>query len=167
MTHLCLAGSSLFVGVRFDEHPGVNAILRDPKNLCVVLYPGKDSINIEEKDRQAGGLAVAEDRRLVVFVIDGTWPCAKKMLERSPRIAVLPRISFTSTKLSEYKIRKQPREYCLSTVEAVHRVLEILEPSLDASNLLLVFREMVNAQLGFSKRGHIRRTQGSAEISAH
>jgi DTW domain-containing protein YfiP len=143
-------------GEKFDDHPTVNEILNDPRKTCMVLYPGPDSVNIEERLPDQMTSAKECGRNVVIFVIDGTWPCAKRMLKKSPRLASLPRLSFSSTKLSQYRIRKQPRSYCLSTVEAVHRVLQILEPQLDASNLLIVFQELVKAQIEFAKLNQAR-----------
>jgi DTW domain-containing protein YfiP len=157
LTHLCLTNSRIITGATFNEHSSVKELLADPKKVCFVLYPGPKSINIEEQIPVQMIEAKQHGRQVVVFVIDGTWPCAKRMLRKSTILHSLPQISFHPTKTSEYQIRKQPESYCLSTVEAVHRVLGILEPSLDASNLLHVFRELVKTQLSFSGVGPFRR----------
>src|SRR5688500_6360293 len=46
MAHLCVLNSDLFVGTDFTEHEGVNALLSDPNNYPVVLYPGSKAINL-------------------------------------------------------------------------------------------------------------------------
>jgi DTW domain-containing protein YfiP len=52
--------------------------------------------------------------------------------------------------------------HCLSTIESIHRVLEILEPKLDAENLLHVFRQMVKRQLDYAEREQIRITESTS-----
>jgi DTW domain-containing protein YfiP len=157
MTHLCLTNSRIICGVNYSNHPSVQQILQDPKKVCFVLYPGPNSVNVEDQLPPEMIEAKQQGLQVVVFVIDGTWASAKRMLRLSKNIQALPRISFYPTKTSEYQIRKQPESYCLSTVEAVHRVLGILEPTLDASNLLHVFRELVKTQLTYSGVGPFRR----------
>jgi len=40
LTHLCLADSELHMGIGFDEHAAVQALIRDPANFPMLLYPG-------------------------------------------------------------------------------------------------------------------------------
>jgi DTW domain-containing protein len=39
----------------------------------------------------------------------------------------LPKICFTPTELSRFRIKRQPFEYCVSTIEAVHHLLEVMD----------------------------------------
>jgi DTW domain-containing protein YfiP len=89
------------------------------------------------------------DKNWVIFVIDGTWFLAKKMLKRNPTITSLPQICFTPKVASQYRIRLQPHPYCLSTIEAVHHLISLLEPEINPDNLLEVFCGMVNRQLSY------------------
>jgi DTW domain-containing protein YfiP len=93
----------------------------------------------------------------VVFVIDGTWACAKTMVSRSRNLMSLPQICFTPARTSEYQFRRQPHALCLSTIEAVHQILEILEPEVDPSPLIELFRNMVKKQVTYTKLGVFRR----------
>ena len=77
------------------------------------------------------------------------------MLRDSKNLQKLQHISFDSNKLSEFKIKEQPEDYCLSTIESTLCVLEILN-SLDLENIdindldkfLNPFKNMVDYQLG-------------------
>ena len=146
-----LLNSEIIVGIDFTLNAKVNAILADPENYCMVLYPGEKSLNISRDDigplmetRKAG-------RKLVVFLIDGTWRCAKKMMTLSLNIRSLPRISFTATHESIFYIKEQPEAYCLSTLESIHhflgeadrRGLESL-PGKPHDNLIEVFKSMID-----------------------
>ncbi len=146
-----LKNSEIIVGIDFTLHTEVNAILADPGNLCMVLYPGDRSLNIS-RDEIAPLIETRDlGRKLVVFLIDGTWRCAKKMMTLSLNIRSLPRISFTATHESIFYIKEQPEPYCLSTLESIHhflceadrRGLERL-PGRPQDNLILVFQSMID-----------------------
>ncbi|MGZ3789462.1 MAG: tRNA-uridine aminocarboxypropyltransferase [Bacteriovorax sp.] len=151
---ICLASllnSQLITGIDFSDDCEVNALIKDPNNYCMVLYPGERSLNISTDD--VSSLKELNGKRLVVFLIDGTWPCAKKMMRLSKNINTLPRISFTATHESLFLIKEQPAEYCLSTLESIHfflsecerRGLESLDKKQD--NMLDVFKSMVDFQI--------------------
>jgi DTW domain-containing protein YfiP len=124
LTHLCLANSEIHMGMGFDEDEAVQELINDPRNCCVLLYPGPQARNLS-----AGSLSAAElgDRRLVVFLIDATWGGARKILRHSPSLQRLPRIMFTPSAPSRFVIKQQPHENCLSTLEATHELLTALE----------------------------------------
>lgn len=150
MAHLCLSNSLLFEGVGFRDDERVNALLRDPQYYPVLLYPGKTSVPVSE-------LAPPSDRRLLVFVIDSTWNLAKTVLNRSPNLAALPQIFFVPDRPSNFKIRRQPHPNCLSTIEAIHYLLEKWSPGREEHGYLIhAFDKMVERQLSFPKsRRHL------------
>lgn len=129
LTHLCLANSAIHMGIGFDTHEEVQAILRDPKNFPVLLYPAPDALNLSERDpaREQAFAAELGDRQLVVFLLDATWALGRKMLKLSPSLQRLPRIMFTPSTPSRYVIKQQPHPACLSTLEATHELLVALE----------------------------------------
>ncbi len=126
LTHLCLTESVIRMGIGFDDHDEVQSLIRDPHNLAVLLYPGPEARNLS-----TGGLTATDlgGRRLVVFLLDATWSCARKMLRLSPSLQRLPRIMFTPAGRSRYVIKQQPQDGCLSTLEATHELLLALERS--------------------------------------
>lgn len=126
LTHLCLTRSEIHMGIGFDEHEAVQALIADPANHTVLLYPGPQARNLSRGDLSPAELGT---RRLVVLVLDGTWSCARKMLKLSPSLQRLPRIMFTPTSPSRFVIKQQPQEGCLSTLEATHELLLALERS--------------------------------------
>lgn len=120
LTHLSLPNSEIHVGIDFSNHKRVNALIDDPENDCYILYPGENSIRLNDTS------VVREGRRTVIFIIDSTWACSKKMLRLSKNLHPLPRVSFEHAELSRFKIKHQPKEYCLSTIESTRCVLELL-----------------------------------------
>jgi DTW domain-containing protein YfiP len=157
LAYLCVENSRLIHGMAFDADPAVAFLLESPLHYCVVLFPGESALNIDdEKEELFRRTAEARDRTLVVFVIDGTWSQAKGMLRRSPRLAALPRVSFTPKEPSGYRVRRQPAPACLSTVEAVYRVVQALEPTPKAENLLEIFAKIVEKQVECAARPRLR-----------
>ncbi len=158
IAHLCLEGSRLLWGAEFGENAEVMRLLADPTHHGVVLFPGNASLNLSE----AGAVAQVAPpalggRELLVFVIDGTWDCARSMINRSPNLRRLPRICFNPRQKSIYGFRRQPRPECLSTLEAVDELLRILEPGLDSQILMRLFKSMVEKQLSWQVPGQKRR----------
>ncbi len=126
LTHLCLKHSEIHMGVSFDEHEEVQALIHDPCNLAVLLYPGEHARNLSNGDLRADELGRST---LVVFLLDATWACARKMLRLSPSLQSLPRIMFTPSAPSRYVIKQQPQDGCLSTLEATHELLLAMDHS--------------------------------------
>jgi DTW domain-containing protein YfiP len=149
LTHLCLADSAIHVGVGFDEHEAVQALIRDPKNFPVLLYPTRGARDLSRGELPAAEL---EGRRLVVFLLDATWRLVRHMWRDSPSLQRLPRIMFSNAAPSRYVIKRQPEAGCLSTLEATHELLVALERSgLDRypqpDQLLGLFQRMQEVQL--------------------
>ena len=153
LTHLFLKNSKLIVGGSFDQDEEVNAILNNPDLFSVVLYPGTDSISIESETIPNG------DKTLVIFVIDGTWAQAKTMLRRSPKLNLIPKICFHPTTPSLYTVRRQPHAYCLSTIEATQRLIQILDPKAPSQALIQIFTRLVDFQIECGKRNELREAQ--------
>ena len=139
MASRCLRGSSVVVGTHVDADPAVRRVLADPVRAPVLLWPGADALD----------LATAPPRGPIsLLVVDGTWSTAKKLLRLNPAIAALPRYAIAPTSPSEYRIRREPRAECLSTIEALATALGVLEGDPEAYRAMLdPFRAMVDHQL--------------------
>lgn len=149
LTHLCLPNSEIRCGVSFEDDQDLQAMLRDPANFSVLLYPGVSALNLSKGQLTSEALG---GRRLLVLLLDGTWSCARKMLRLSPSLQRLPRIMFTPGSPSRFLIKQQPQEGCLSTLEATHELFLALQQSgLDdyslPSQLLELFDRMQKFQI--------------------
>lgn|GEM_PF-187970 len=108
---------------------------------AAILYPSADAEELESLS--------ASDVPGEIVVLDGTWHHAKTLLRDLPALQKLRRVRFCPPAPSEYRIRKEPREDYLSTVESVAHVLKIIEPEtpgLDGLNRC--FRHLVDLNLG-------------------
>jgi DTW domain-containing protein YfiP len=122
MTHLTLENSLLLEGMDFTHHPIVNGLLRDQSNAGVVLFPAKQAITLTP-ETPAHTLFPA-DKQAVVFLLDGTWQHARKIRRLSKNLHPLPTIALAPIAPSAFRVRKQPRAGCLSTLEAAHAILD-------------------------------------------
>ena len=152
ITHASLPNSEILWDVSFTENKRVNELIADETKHCVLLYPG-EAKNVSEGEFLPQDI---QHKELVVFLLDGTWACAKKMLKLSENLQTLPRLMFTPTKRSEFYIKQQPHEWCLSTIESTYQFLEALslcglEDKKDWKPLLTPFYQLQEFQVACSQ----------------
>jgi len=124
LAHLALENSEIVPGIDFSKSPRIQELLEDQRFRPTILYPGQTSKNISSF---AAEDLTSEGKQLLVFVVDGSWTAAKKMMKLSGNLHRLPRISISSGRPSRFVIKHQPNDQCLSTIEAIHRLLTGLE----------------------------------------
>ena len=135
---------------RLTLHVMVNGV--EQSRLLQTAVPGPRSVDISG----GGDVFPRSEKKLTVFVIDGTWATARKMVRLSTNLHALPRICFTPPAPSNFRVRKQPKAECYSTIEAIHHTIELLGESRGFpvaerghDHLLRVFDWMVTRQLEF------------------
>jgi DTW domain-containing protein YfiP len=126
MAHLCLANSALFEGVDFSDDDRVNRVINDPANYPILLHLSRFSINLSRLTWSERQTLIPSDRKVVIFVLDGTWKSVRKMIRLSKNLARLPMVCFEPPTPSAYRIRREPRPQCYSTIEAIHQVIDLL-----------------------------------------
>lgn len=142
-------------GSELDLDPLFLKLISDPGIVPLLLFPGPLAFNLSRAPTEDWQELVPETKRPLFIVIDGTWTQARAMLRRSKVLSALPRVSFDSTQRSEYGFKIQPHPACLSSVEGVHRVIEILAsrgwsklpPERAHDRMIEIFRAMVRFQL--------------------
>lgn len=156
MSHLCLMNSHLIMGQDYSADKRVNELIEDPERYPVILYPGRQSTNLSLLNDSEKASLFPKNKKLTIFVIDGTWATARRTIRQSKNLSPLPRISFSPEKPSNFRVRKQPDPLCYSTIEAIHQVIELVGPSQgfaassrEHDKLLYVFDKMVERQLEF------------------
>ncbi|XP_073843210.1 DTW domain containing 2 [Musca autumnalis] len=110
-------------------------ILKSPNSL--LLYPSKNSVpleNIRQQVEQSGGEGVGP---FTLVLIDGTWPQAKAMYASSPMLHNMRQVKLIAVGTSDYIIRTQPTEGCLSTLETAAQSLAVLENRPELRSLLV------------------------------
>ena len=146
MASLCLPNSELHVGVSWEGSAELDRALSDPARPAVLLYPGEGARNVSTHPPSGP---------VTLVVVDGTWWQARKLVRQNPRLAALPRYAFVPLAPTEYRIRKEPQETYVSTIEALVHVLSVLEGDAARFEALLVpFRAMIDAQIEHQRRLH-------------
>jgi DTW domain-containing protein YfiP len=98
---------TLVRGIAFDK-PAILDLF--PNTTLAVLFPRGPAV-------PANPIRLSE--ATTVIVLDGTWSEAKKIYRENTWLAALPHVSLSPFLRSRYRIRKQPRPECLSTIEAL------------------------------------------------
>lgn len=147
ITNISLSNCELYVGIDFSNHKRVNELIENENYDSYVLYPGEDSIKLNKE-------SIETSKKSLIFIIDSTWPCSKKMLRLSKNLQKLKKVSFEHDKSSQFKIKTQPNQYCLSTIESTlcvieqlnkHNIENIEQKKLDS--FLEPFNKMVDYQV--------------------
>ena len=149
MTKLQLQNSEVIVGVDFSNNKRVNEILSKAKGSSFLLYPGKDNFNLStSKPSETSSLMGTHPN---LFILDGTWPCARKMLKLSKNLQKLRRVSFDDKIKSKFIIKQQPASLCLGTIESTYTVLNLLNEAgveqCETKGFLTPFEKMIEYQV--------------------
>ena len=104
-----------------------------------LLYPRPNAKVLSE-------LSPAE-RPTGLLVLDGTWSHAHRLYRDNPWLQTLPHVRLNPQAPSRYRLRKEPKAHCLSTLDSVVQALHALEPDTEGlPGLLQAFDSMIDAQ---------------------
>lgn len=83
-----------------------------------------------------------------LLVIDGTWHTARSLFRDKAWLQRLPQVRISPAAPSRYRIRREPREDFVSTLEAIVQALQVIEPETEGfEGLLAAFDSMIDDQL--------------------
>jgi DTW domain-containing protein len=119
-----------------------------------VLYPGPDAQLLSDVPVDA--------RPAQLIILDGTWHHAKTLMRDISALHELPRYCLEPAAPSTYRIRKEPSESAVSTLEATVEALRVLEPETQGiDQLLTAFDRMIDDQVKHPGQiGRLRRSTG-------
>jgi DTW domain-containing protein YfiP len=120
-----------------------SAIRAQLPERSALLYPTSDA-------RELATLPV-EDHPHHLVILDGTWFHAKKIYDAHRWLRDLPQLRLTPTEPSRYRIRPEPRQSYVATLEAIVYALRLLEPQTPGlDGLLRSFVAMVDWQAAYT-----------------
>ncbi|XP_041088717.1 tRNA-uridine aminocarboxypropyltransferase 2 [Polyodon spathula] len=121
----------VLVGRRFseDRYPELASVCKSPGTL--ILYPGSDAENLEELELNSSAAPYN------IIIIDGTWSQAKDMFLRNPLFHLPKQVQLKTSLSSQYVIRTQPTNTCLSTLECAAIALSIMEKNDSIQEVIL------------------------------
>jgi DTW domain-containing protein YfiP len=115
---------------------------RDTPPRTGVLYPGAGAAPLDAM--------VGDERPEQLIVLDGTWSHAHALYRENAWLRALPHYELRPAEPSRYRIRKEPKAQCISTIESIVCALEILEPETEGlAHILRVFDSMIDDQIRF------------------
>lgn len=110
---------SIYKGKKFPgKHKELEDILKRPDTL--LLYPSAQAVEIKS-------LLLDSNRSYSLVIIDGTWPQAKAIYTGNSILHGMKQVKLVTSKISNYTIRTQPADGCLSTLETVAEALSEIE----------------------------------------
>lgn len=125
--------------VRPDKEGKFTFVLDEMKSPGL-LFPGPGATDLA---------AIPEEQRPGELVLlDGTWGDVRKLYKHNPWLETLPRYSLHPEVPSRYRIRREPNDQSISTIEAIVQSLGILEPETPGVQTLIhVFENMIDHQI--------------------
>ena len=127
-----------------------------PDAQSILLYPADDAVPISR----------FADQAVRLIVPDGSWRQASKMRRRIVGLGTIPCVTIEGA-VTSYRLRAEPKDGGLATLEAIAAALRILEgeqgPAIEAA-MLGVFRVMVERTLWL--RGALRDHEVTGGIPA-
>uniref|UniRef100_A0A9L0SZJ3 tRNA-uridine aminocarboxypropyltransferase n=1 Tax=Equus caballus TaxID=9796 RepID=A0A9L0SZJ3_HORSE len=112
------------IGRRFSEErdPELSTVCR--KSGTLILYPGAEAANLEEF------ILDSPIYPTTIIIIDGTWSQAKDIFYKNSLFRLPTQVQLKTSISSQYVIRTQPTNRCLSTLECAAVALSILEKNI-------------------------------------
>lgn len=152
MVHRALAKSQLIFGTKktlaqkqFTIAPGAG-----------LLFPSSESVDLDQLS--------PDQRPSQLVVIDGTWSQAKSLVRALPQLQSLPCYKLAPAQPGQYRIRLEPTDTSLSTVEATVAALRSLEPETEnLEQLLVAFELMIQKQLDHPNVGDQHYSSGPTD----
>ena len=120
----------------------------------LLLYPSVHAVDLNAE------FASTLTRPVNLIVPDGSWSQTRKFVRREAALAGIPQVKLPNGPPSEYRLRLQPQEAGLCTLEAIARSLGILESHEAQQRLETLLRIMVERTLW--SRGMIRADECTA-----
>ncbi|KAL3915844.1 MAG: hypothetical protein SGILL_005455 [Bacillariaceae sp.] len=177
LLQLALENCVVKVGYDFDDNSEVKEMVQQQyKTPPLLLYPSKDAMVLDDEmfiggddgesntDTTTANATDHLSHQHLLILIDGTWGEAKRMVRESPKmVASCRKVKFdddnpdaaTSTSIYD-QIRKEPKSYCLSTLEACSKALGHLEE--DASKFQQTLHSLLQAHVDAHLRNMEERT---------
>jgi len=137
----CLANSEVLVrGHRDQPSP---PFVAPPSTRPLLLFPDDGATPLDQLARSSDPVTL--------IVPDGTWRQAQRVRTRVPGLRDVPCVVLPAGEPTRYRLRHEPRDGGLATIEAIARAFGILEGPAVRAALERVFDAMVARTL--STRG--------------
>ena len=149
IAHISLKDSEILVGIDFENNQRLKTLLHDPQYFPVMLYPAKDAWT----SKKEGLSQILNGKKLLVIILDSTWFCARKLIERNKFLFDLPKFSFEGEYRSIFTFKHEPRPEYISTVESCYYLIKemqsqsLVDKDVEPEPMMNAFKQMIKFQL--------------------
>jgi DTW domain-containing protein YfiP len=137
---LCIPNCDLYLRGRPNDPLQLSELIAE-HSQPLFLYPSENA-HVLSKD-----YLEQFKKPIQLIVPDGSWRQASKVANREIALQGIPRVTLPTGQISEYKLRREPKENGLATFEAIARALGIIEEESVHDALIEIFRVMVKRTL--------------------
>jgi len=146
----------VFVGVSFNLNAPVALKTLLNSHRCFLIYPTSDAKYLEDV------ISPSEENCAFIF-LDASWRRVKSLYTKNRTwLSQLPCVKLKTSQLSQYVIRTQPNDQCVSTLEAAAMVLQHVEsekyPNI-FENITAPLRSLCEHQLNHGAQKHASKQQ--------
>ncbi len=140
-------------GLNFSEAQCRACLARYGVRHPILLYPdalagsNKHRILDCEKEQEFNQSLLSDYDSLIV--LDGTWRNTRELVLINTWLRTYPTMGLVNAGQSRYRIRKASQKASLSTIEALSRVISIVDEGFQAPLFLLPFERMIDQQIQF------------------
>ena len=143
-------------------HGGLTGDLHRPISVpadAAILYPHARASDLAD--------LLPAERPSTLVALDGTWAHSRRLYKQNPWLAELRHVRIHPSEPGRYRIRREPRDDYLSTVESIVAALRLLEPETEGlDGLLRAFDRMIDRQIEhvtkLGTHGRVKRTRQRA-----
>ena len=137
LAHMALTNSAIVARGVLDQPYDLNEFLM-PKRPAYLLYPSDDAAVIDE------AFVASLSHPINLVVPDGNWRQTVKMCRRDRVMQRLPRIKLPPGPGTRYHVRTERKEGGMATIEAIARVIGMIESKKAQADLERLMDAMVD-----------------------
>jgi DTW domain-containing protein YfiP len=135
-----LSNSEIRINGRIGDQLSTEGLIQDGRQ-SLLLYPSSHAAELTPD------FVSTLSGPVNLIVPDGKWRQTQKFARREPALAGIPHVKVSDGLPSEYRLRTQPNDRSLCTLEAIARALGALESREAQSQLESILRVMVERTL--------------------
>lgn len=149
LAHICLKDSEVIVGQDFANNAQFQSLIKDENYAPFLMYPGDDALTVKQPEYTKA----LNGKTPLIIILDATWFCARKLIQKNPFLLELPKLSFAGSYRSIFTFKREPSPECISTIECCHYIIKelqskgVVDPAIDPTPLMTIFKEMIKLQL--------------------
>ncbi|MFT4929761.1 MAG: DTW domain-containing protein YfiP [Phenylobacterium sp.] len=124
-----------YIWSRTEVDAQMMALIEDPDYQPLLIFPSEYAHEGQTVLNELNPVALAEGKKPLFILLDGSWRQAIKMFRKSPYLHQLPMLSFTPETAAKYGLRKNSKDFQLGTAEVAALALGVSGETRNAVSL--------------------------------